>query len=155
QYTPTTKQVFAVPLLIFPPWINKFYILDLQKKNSFIQWLVAQGHTVFVASWVNPDKKLAEATFEDYMQRGVFASVDAAREACDAEPVNAVGYCIGGTLLASTLAVMAADGDEPIQSATFFAAQMDFELAGELKVFTDDAALKYVEERIDAHGGFL
>jgi polyhydroxyalkanoate synthase subunit PhaC len=155
QYTPTTETVYETPLLIFPPWINKFYILDLQEKNSFIRWLVAQGHTVFVASWVNPDVRLAEKTFEDYMQEGVFAGVDAALKASGAEQVNTVGYCIGGTLLATSLAYMARTGDTRIKSATFFAAQMDFELAGELLIFTDDAAIKYVEERIDAAGGFL
>ncbi len=155
QYAPTTQTVYASPLLIFPPWINKFYILDLQARNSFIRWLVAQGHTVFVASWVNPDARLAEATFEDYMVEGVFEAVDVVREAAGEASINAVGYCIGGTLLASTLAYMARIGDARIQSATFFAAQMDFELAGELKVFTDDAAIRYLEERINAKGGFL
>ncbi|MGE0046176.1 MAG: class I poly(R)-hydroxyalkanoic acid synthase, partial [Hyphomonadaceae bacterium] len=121
QYEPTTETVHEVPLLIFPPWINKFYILDLQPKNSFIKWLVAQGHTVFVASWVNPDAEMAEATFEDYMEGGVFAGVQAALDASGADRVNAVGYCIGGTLLAACLAYMAAKGERRIQSATFFA----------------------------------
>jgi polyhydroxyalkanoate synthase len=155
QYEPTTEEVYETPLLIFPPWINKFYILDLQAKNSFIRWLVDQGHTVFVVSWVNPDARLAEATFETYMRDGIYEAADAVSRALGVDKINAVGYCIGGTLLGASLAHMARIGDERIQSATFFAAQTDFELAGELKVFTDEAAIKYVEERIDAAGGFL
>ncbi len=155
QYTPTTATVFQTPLLIFPPWINKFYIMDLQPKNSLIAWLVAQGHTVFVASWVNPDAELAELGFEDYMQEGVFAAVDAVQKAADVERMNTVGYCIGGTLLATTLAYMAKKNDRRIQSATFFAAQTDFKLAGELLVFADDVGIRYVQERIDQKGGFL
>ncbi len=155
QYTSTTKTTFEVPLLIFPPWINKFYIMDLQPKNSLIAWLVGQGHTVFVASWVNPDAELAQLGFEDYMREGVFAAVDAVQKAADTERVNTVGYCIGGTLLATTLAFMAKKNDRRIQSATFFAAQTDFKLAGDLLVFADDPAINYVAERIDQHGGFL
>lgn len=155
QYTPTTETVFKVPLLIFPPWINKFYIMDLQPKNSMIRWLVAQGHTVFVASWVNPDAKLAECSFEDYMQDGVFAAVGAVQDAINVDRVNTVGYCIGGTLLASTLAYMAKKKDKRIQSATFFAAQTDFKLAGELLVFADDPGLDYLSQRIEAKGGLL
>jgi polyhydroxyalkanoate synthase len=155
QYTPTTKTTFEVPLLIFPPWINKFYIMDLQPKNSMIGWLVSQGHTVFVASWVNPDAELALLGFEDYMREGVFAAVEAVQKAADVERVNTVGYCIGGTLLATTLAYMAKKNDRRIQSATFFAAQTDFKLAGDLLVFADDSAINYVAERIDQKGGFL
>ncbi|MBT9444999.1 MAG: class I poly(R)-hydroxyalkanoic acid synthase [Hyphomonadaceae bacterium] len=155
QYTPTTKTTFEVPLLIFPPWINKFYIMDLQPKNSLIAWLVGQGHTVFVASWVNPDAELAQLGFEDYMREGVFAAVEVVQKAASVERMNTVGYCIGGTLLATTLAYMAKTGDRRIQSATFFAAQTDFKLAGELLVFADDPAINYVAERIDQHGGFL
>lgn len=155
QYTPMTAEVFETPLLIFPPWINKFYILDLQPKNSMIRWLVSQGHTVFVASWVNPDADMASKTFEDYIEEGVFAGLDAACKAAGVKAVNTVGYCIGGTLLASALAVMAQRKDKRIKSATFFAAQMDFEHAGELKVFTDEPSLRYIEQRIEAKGGFL
>lgn len=155
QYTPTTRTTFEVPLLIFPPWINKFYIMDLQPKNSMIRWLVGQGHTVFVASWVNPDAELAQLGFEDYMKEGVFAAVEAVQKAADVERMNTVGYCIGGTLLATTLAYMATKKDRRIQSATFFAAQTDFKLAGDLLVFADDSAINYVAERIDQHGGFL
>jgi len=155
QYAPVTEQAHAIPLLIFPPWINKFYILDLQPKNSMIRWLVSEGFTVFVASWVNPDADLANKTFEDYIEEGVYAGVDAALKAADAKQVNTVGYCIGGTLLASTLALMAKRKEKKISSATFFAAQTDFQHAGELKVFTDDTALRYIEDRIAAKGGFL
>jgi polyhydroxyalkanoate synthase len=155
QYAPTTEQVAETPLVIFPPWINKFYILDLQQKNSMIQWLVGQGITVFVASWVNPDARLAEATFETYMEEGIFEAVGAACHAADVDQVNTVGYCIGGTLLSTALAYMARTHDHRIKSATFFAAQTDFELAGELKVFTDNAAIDYVAARMDQAGGFL
>jgi polyhydroxyalkanoate synthase len=155
QYTPTTPKTFDVPLLIFPPWINKFYIMDLQPKNSLIRWLVSQGHTVFVAAWVNPDSELAALGFEDYMREGVLAAVDAVQEAIDVPAMNTVGYCIGGTLLSATLAYMAAKKDKRIQSATFFAAQTDFEKAGELLVFSDDPGIRYVRERIECKGGFL
>lgn len=155
QYTPTTEEVHETPLLIFPPWINKFYILDLQPKNSMIRWLVDQGFTVLVASWVNPDVELASKTFEDYIQDGVYGAVEATCQATGARSVNTVGYCIGGTLLASSLALMAKRSDKRIRSATFFAAQADFQHAGELKVFTDESALRYIEERITSKGGFL
>jgi len=155
QYDPATEQVHEAPLLIFPPWINKFYIMDLQPKNSMIRWLVNQGHTVFVVSWANPDETRAEATFEDYMRDGVYAAVDAVQQATGVKRMNTVGYCIGGTLLTATLAHMAKKGDDRIQSATFFASQSDFELGGDLRVFTDDAGIKYLENRIEAHGGVL
>jgi polyhydroxyalkanoate synthase len=155
QYTPTTETVFTTPLLIFPPWINKFYIMDLQPKNSLIKWLVGQGHTVFVASWVNPNEELAALGFEDYMRDGVFAAVEAVEAATGEQAINTVGYCIGGTLLASTLAYMAKKKDTRIQSATFFAAQTDFKLAGELLVFADDPAIDYIKTRIEQKGGFL
>jgi len=120
QYTPTTPDVRRRPLLIVPPWINKFYVLDLQPKNSFIKWAVDQGHTVFVISWVNPDEKLAEKSFEDYMQEGPLAALDAIEMATGERSVNAAGYCLGGTLLASTLAYMTARGDDRIASATYW-----------------------------------
>ncbi|GAM99454.1 polyhydroxyalkanoic acid synthase [alpha proteobacterium U9-1i] len=155
QYSPTTESVHEVPLLIFPPWINKFYIMDLQPKNSMIRWLVARGHTVFLVSWVNPDEDMADATFEDYMREGCYAAVEAVAKAANVNRMNTVGYCIGGTLLASTLAHMAKNGDERIQSATFFASQTDFKLAGDLLIFSDDAGIKYLEDKMDAHGGVL
>jgi polyhydroxyalkanoate synthase len=120
-----------------------------------IKWLVERGHTVFVASWVNPNAKMARKTFADYMQEGVFDGVAAALDAAGAERLNAVGYCIGGTLLAACLAYMAAKGDDRMASATFFASQTDFEFAGDLKVFTDRHGLDYLSERIERHGGLL
>jgi len=155
QYAPTTQTVFAAPLLIFPPWINKFYILDLQPKNSMIRWLVDQGHTVFLVSWVNPDEDMAEATFEDYLKEGIYAAVQAVEDATGASHINAVGYCVGGTLLAAGLAHMAKTGDTRIQAATFFASQSDFKFAGDLLVFSDDAGIKFLETKIEQHGGVL
>ena len=155
QYSPTTDEVFEIPLVIFPPWINKFYILDLRPENSMIRWLTGQGFTVFVASWVNPDPKLAEKTFEDYMRDGVYAGVAAAMDQCGVGRVNTVGYCIGGTLLSATLAHMAAKGVQPIASATFFAAQQDFSEAGDLLLFTSEDWLKDLEKKMDEGGGVL
>lgn len=155
QYEPTTEKVHEVPLLIFPPWINKFYILDLQPKNSMIRWLTDQGHTVFLVSWVNPDEDMANATFEDYMREGVYAATQAVKAATGVDRMNAVGYCIGGTLLSASLAHMAKTGDTSIQSATFFAAQADFKLAGDLLVFSDDKAIEYLEDKMDQAGGVL
>ena len=152
QYTPTTEKVLKRPLLIGPPWINKFYILDLRAKNSFVRWAVAQGHTVFVISWVNPDERLAEKNFEDYMQQGYLAALDAIEAATGEREVNAIGYCLGGTLLASTLAYMATTGDSRIKSATFFVTMMDFEEAGELGVFIDEEQLKSLEEKMNKRG---
>ncbi|MBL8536482.1 MAG: class I poly(R)-hydroxyalkanoic acid synthase [Hyphomonadaceae bacterium] len=155
QYAPTTETVHEVPLLIFPPWINKFYILDLQPKNSMIRWLTDQGHSVFLVSWVNPDEDMAEVGFEDYMREGVYAAVQAVQDATGVARVNTVGYCVGGTLLAATLAHMAKVGDTRIQSATFFASQADFKCAGDLLVFSDDAGIKFLEAKMDEHGGVL
>ena len=155
QYEPTTEQQYRRPLVIFPPWINKYYILDLGEKNSFVKWATARGYTVFVASWVNPDSALAQKTFEDYMREGIFAALDAIEKATGEKEVNAIGYCIGGTLLSATLAYMAAKGDNRIKSATFFAAQADFSEAGDLQVFIDDAQLSSMEETMKASGGYL
>jgi polyhydroxyalkanoate synthase len=155
QFTPTTETVHEIPLLIFPPWINKFYILDLRPENSMIRWLTSQGFTVFVTSWVNPDQQLATRTFEDYMLDGVYAASQAVMTQCGVDRVNTVGYCIGGTMLSCALAYMAAKGDKRIASATFFAAQQDFSEAGDLLLFTDEAWLKDVETQMDAEGGVL
>jgi len=155
QYDPTTEQVYERPLLIFPPWINKFYILDLRAENSFIKWLTGQGYTVFVASWVNPDRRLALKTFEDYMRDGIFACLDAVEQATGVRDPNVVGYCIGGTLLSTTLAYMSAIGDTRINSATFWAAQADFTEAGDLSVFVDDAQLEALQQQMEAAGGVL
>jgi polyhydroxyalkanoate synthase len=155
QYEPTTAEVYERPLLIFPPWINKFYILDLRPENSFIKWLVAQGYTVFVASWVNPDKRLAMKSFEDYMREGIFGALDAVEQATGVRDPNVVGYCIGGTLLGSTLAYMAATNDDRVHSATFWAAQVDFSEAGDLTVFVDEAQLESLQQQMEAAGGVL
>jgi len=155
QYNPTTAEVYERPLLIFPPWINKFYILDLKAENSFIRWATEQGYTVFVVSWVNPDPKLARKSFEDYMREGVIGAVDAVEQATGVAEVNAIGYCIGGTLLTASLAYMAATGDERIKSATFFAAQADFTEAGDLQVFVDDHQLEALDQQMEAAGGVL
>ncbi|HXA39730.1 MAG TPA: class I poly(R)-hydroxyalkanoic acid synthase, partial [Phenylobacterium sp.] len=155
QFSPTTESVCEIPLVIFPPWINKFYILDLRPENSMIRWLSAQGITVFVASWVNPTAELADRTFEDYMREGIYAGTQAAMDQCGTSQVNTVGYCIGGTLLSSTLAHMAAKGDKRIASATFFAAQQDFSEAGDLLLFTNEDWLKDLEQKMDAGGGVL
>ncbi len=146
QYTPTTAKVHARPLVILPPWINKFYILDLQPKNSFIRWAVDQGYTVFVVSWVNPDGELGDKTFEDYMQEGILDTLDAVTRACGAEEFSMIGYCIGGTLLSATLAYMAERGDDRVKAATFFASQADFEEAGDLKLFADEVQVDALED---------
>ena len=155
QFDPSTEQVHEIPLLIFPPWINKFYILDLRVENSMIRWLTSQGFTVFVASWVNPDIELANKTFEDYMRQGIYEATEVAMAQAGVDRVNTVGYCIGGTLLASTLAHMAARNDQRISSATFFAAQQDFAEAGDLLIFTNEDWLQDLEQRMDAAGGVL
>ena len=152
QYTPTTEKVLKRPLLILPPWINKFYILDLRPKNSFIRWAVDQGHTVFVVSWVNPDAKLAEKGFEDYMLEGPYAALDAIEKATGEKAVNAIGYCLGGTLLSATLAHMAAKKDTRIKSATFFTTMVDFTESGELGVFIDEEQLKALESKMQRRG---
>lgn len=154
QYAPTTKDVHKIPLVIVPPWINKFYILDLVPEKSFIAWAVDQGFTVFVMSWVNPDQRLGHKSFEDYMKEGVLEAVEAARTVCGTKRVNALGYCVGGTLLSATLAYMAATEDERIASATLFTAQVDFTNAGDLLVFIDDAQLKSLEQMM-AERGYL
>jgi polyhydroxyalkanoate synthase len=155
QFAPTTETVHDIPLLIFPPWINKYYILDLRPENSMIRWLTGQGFTVFVVSWVNPDGRLADKSFEDYMTDGIKAAVAAVLEQTGAKTVNAVGYCIAGTLLSCTLAHMAAKKDKRISSATFFAAQQDFAESGDLRLFTDEDWLRTIEISMDNAGGVL
>ncbi len=155
QFDASTAQVCEIPLLIFPPWINKFYIMDLQPANSMIRWLSAQGFTVFVTSWVNPDARLANKTFEDYLNEGIYAATGAVLRQTGAKTVNTVGYCIGGTLLSCALAHMAARKDKRIASATFFAAQQDFSEAGDLLLFTNAEWMKDLEAKMDAGGGVL
>jgi polyhydroxyalkanoate synthase len=154
QYAPTTDEVYERPLLVVPPWINKYYILDLVPEKSFVKWAVAQGFTVFLVSWVNPDIKLAQKTFEDYMREGIFGAVEAVIRQIGSPKINALGYCVGGTLLASALAYMAAKNDNRIASASFLAAQVDFSEAGDLLVFIDDAQLNSLEEMM-AEQGYL
>ena len=156
QYAPSTESVLQVPLLIVPPWINKFYILDLTPEKSFIRWCVDQGLTVFVISWVNPDARLARMGFEDYMRLGPLAALEAIEKVTGARQVHSVGYCVGGTLLAITLAWLAATEKggvgERIRSATFFATQVDFTHAGDLKVFVDEEQLATLEKRMQERG---
>jgi polyhydroxyalkanoate synthase subunit PhaC len=152
QYYPTTEKVKRRPLLIIPPWINKFYILDLRPANSFIRWAVSQGHTVFVISWVNPDERLAAKTFTDYMLEGPLDALDAIEQATGEREANVIGYCLGGTLLASALAYMAVKNDRRIKSATFFVTMVDFAEAGELSVFIDEEQLTALEERMNDKG---
>jgi poly[(R)-3-hydroxyalkanoate] polymerase subunit PhaC len=152
QYAPATERVKRRPLLIIPPWINKFYILDLRPRNSFIRWAVGQGHTVFVISWVNPDERLAQKSFEDYMREGPLAALDAMERATGERESNVIGYCLGGTLLAATLAWMAAKRDTRIKSATYFVTMVDFKEAGELSVFIDEEQLQALEERMKKKG---
>jgi polyhydroxyalkanoate synthase len=152
QYTPSTTDVRKRPLLIVPPWINKFYVLDLQPKNSFIKWAVDQGHTVFVISWVNPDEKLAEKGFENYLLEGPVAALDAIEKATGERKVNAIGYCLGGTLLASTAAYLAAKGDDRIASATYFVTLVEFTDVGDMRVFIDEEQLASLERRMRERG---
>jgi polyhydroxyalkanoate synthase len=152
QYEATTTDVLKIPLLIVPPWINKFYILDLTPEKSFIKWCVDQGITVFVVSWVNPDARLAEKSFEEYMREGVIAALDAVEGATGEKQVNAIGYCVGGTLLSITLAYLAAKKQNRVKSATLFAAQVDFSNAGDLMVFVDEERVKQLEEHMKKQG---
>jgi len=154
QYTPSTETVYKRPLLIIPPWINKYYILDLRPKNSFIKWAVEQGHTVFVISWVNPDEKLAHKDFQDYMFEGPLAALDAIEQATGERDCKVIGYCLGGTLLASMLAYMAEKGDTRVKAATFFVSMTDFSEPGELGVFIDEEQLARMDEQMEKTGYF-
>jgi polyhydroxyalkanoate synthase len=152
QYQPSTSEVYRRPLLIIPPWINKYYILDLREKNSFIKWAVDQGHTVFVVSWVNPDAKLAEKGFDDYLTEGALAAMDATLQATGEKQLNVIGYCLGGTLLGCALAYLAAKGDTRVGCATFFVSLLDFSQPGELGVFIDEAQVENLERRMNERG---
>jgi polyhydroxyalkanoate synthase len=152
QYEATTPQVLKVPLLIVPPWINKFYILDLTPEKSFIKWCVDNGITVFVISWVNPDGHLASKSFEQYMNEGPIAALDAIETATGEKKVNAIGYCVGGTLLSITLAYLAAKKKNRVLSATMFAAQVDFVYSGDLKVFVDEERITQLEAHMKEQG---
>jgi polyhydroxyalkanoate synthase subunit PhaC len=152
QYAPSTARVHKRPVLIVPPWINKFYVLDLNPEKSFIRWAVAQGLTIFVISWVNPDERHAQKSFDAYMRDGVFAALDAIELATGERKTSAIGYCVGGTLLSVALAYIAQKGDQRITSATLFATQVDFSDAGDLKIFVDRQQLESVEQKMSAKG---
>ncbi len=153
QYEATTKKTFKRPLLIVPPWINKFYILDLRPDNSFIKWLVEQGHTVFTISWVNPDRKLTKKRFEDYMEEGVFDALKQVKKITGEPDTNMIGYCLGGTLLAITLAWLATKKkDSHIASVTFLTSLIDFEEAGDMLLFTDDAQIETLNKQMKEQG---
>jgi polyhydroxyalkanoate synthase len=152
QYTPTTDKVREIPLLMVPPWINKFYILDLTPAKSLIKFLVDEGFTVFIISWVNPDASLSHKSFEDYMQEGILTATDAVKREAGVEKINVVGYCVGGTLLATTLAYLAARGEELFNAASFLATQIDFTHAGDLLLFTDEEQLEALNELMSERG---
>ena len=152
QYEATTKQVLKIPLLIVPPWINKFYILDLTPEKSFIKWCVDEGITVFVLSWVNPDARLAKKSFEEYMREGAITALDVVAKVTGEKQVHAIGYCVGGTLLSITLAYLAAKKQSRVKSATLFAAQVDFSFAGDLLVFVDEERIKQLEAHMKEQG---
>ena len=152
QYTPTTETVYRKPILLVPPWINKFYILDLTQPKSFIRALVAQGFTVFLISWVNPDERLSHKTFEDYMKEGVLSAADAVRRETGEQTMNVLGYCVGGTMLTTTLAYLAARGERLFDSATFLTTQADFSRAGDLSLFIDEQQLASLKEMMSERG---
>jgi polyhydroxyalkanoate synthase len=152
QYLPSTSEVYRRPLVIIPPWINKYYILDLREKNSLIRWAVERGHTVFVLSWVNPDARLAQKGFDDYMVEGPLAALDAVARATGQREVNVIGYCLGGTLLGATLGYLAAKGDDRVKSATYFVSLLDFSQPGELGVFIDEAQVANLEKKMNERG---
>jgi len=153
QYAPLTEQVYKRPLVIIPPWINKYYILDLREKNSFIRWAVGEGHTVFVVSWVNPDAKLAQKGFDDYMREGALAAFDAVEKLTGERDVNAIGYCLGGTLLGATLGYLANTNRlQRVAAATYFVSLLDFSQPGELGVFIDEAQVASLEKKMNERG---
>jgi polyhydroxyalkanoate synthase len=152
QYSPTTEQVREIPVVLFPPWINKFYILDLKEKNSMIKWVVDQGYTLFVVSWINPDVSYADTGLEEYIEDGYLRAIGAAKEICGTKQVNAVGYCIAGTTLSLTLALMKARGDKSVKSATFFTTLTDFSDQGEFTPFLQNDFIDGIEEEVDRKG---
>ncbi len=153
QFQPTTQEAYKTPLVIIPPWINKYYILDLRASNSFIKWALDQGHTVFVLSWVNPDARLAQMGFEDYMKQGPLAALDAVEKATGERRVNFIGYCLGGTLLGATLGVLAQKNQiDRVRCATYFVSLLDFSAPGELGVFIDEAQIDSLEKKMNQRG---
>jgi polyhydroxyalkanoate synthase len=154
QYAPTTAEVYARPVLIVPPWINKFYILDLNEKKSLIRWLAGQGHAVFVVSWINPGPDQRDETWASYMHKGPLTAIGKTLKETGADKVNLVGYCIGGTMTGTALAYMTATGDDRVASATFFTTQLDFSDAGDLGTFVDDEVIEMIESKV-AERGYL
>jgi polyhydroxyalkanoate synthase len=152
QYEPATKKAWKRPLLVVPPWINKYYILDLREKNSFLRWAVSEGITTFVVSWVNPDEQLAHKNFEDYLTEGTLAALDAIEQATGEPDCNVIGYCLGGTLLAATLGHLAAKKSTRVASATFMTSLLDFTAAGELEVFIDEEQVASLERKMNERG---
>ncbi|MBI1416522.1 MAG: class I poly(R)-hydroxyalkanoic acid synthase [Limimaricola sp.] len=152
QYAPTTEKVHKTPLIIFPPWINKFYILDLKAQNSLIKWIVDQGFTLFVVSWVNPGPEYSDVGMADYIEEGYLTAIAQAREICGVKKVNVVGYCIAGTTLSLTLSLMKQRGDKSINAATFFTTLTDFSDQGEVGVFLDNDFVDGIEAEVNARG---
>src|SRR6266566_1830603 len=152
EYTPTTETVFEIPLLFIPPWINKYYILDMQPQNSQIKFLVDHGYTIFVISWKNPDASMADITFEDYMTLGPLSALDVIKKITGAPKANVIGYCIGGTLLAIVLSYLAVRGDDTVNAASFFVSLLDFTEVGDTEVFVDEPQLNYIEEQMMERG---
>lgn len=155
QYNPSTDKVRKRPLLIVPPWINKFYILDLRAQNSYVKWAVDQGHTVFIISWANPGSDQRNLSFDDYLNSGTLAALDAIEQATGESEVNVAGYCLGGTLTGATLAWLTANHDERVKSATFFTTLLDFSEPGEIGVFLDEPQVAALEQRMQDNGGYL
>lgn len=152
QYAPATKQAYQKPLLICPPWINRYYILDLKPENSFVNYMVSQGFTVFMISWKNPDASYRDVGFDDYIKEGLQQALSVVQSISGEDTINTVGYCIGGTMLATALSVMQQQGDNRINSATFFTTLTDFAKAGELTIFTDDYQVSALEAQMQQHG---
>ncbi|HRE17726.1 MAG TPA: class I poly(R)-hydroxyalkanoic acid synthase [Rhodocyclaceae bacterium] len=152
QYDPATPQQYKRPLLIVPPWINKYYILDLREKNSFVKWATDQGHTTFIISWVNPDEKLAKKSYDDYLLEGALEAVNQVEKITGEKSINAASYCLGGTLLMTTLAYMAAKKDKRANSATFFTTMLDFSEPGELGAFLDKDTVEMLEQKMHKRG---
>jgi len=154
QYSPSTETVHEIPLLIVPPWINKYYVLDLRESNSFVKWIVSQGYTVFIISWANPDETYRETGFDDYMSEGLLPAIDVILAQTGLKEINALGFCIGGTLLSMTLAYLGAKGKQCVHSATFLATLLDFDKPGDLGLLIDSTQLELLKKRID-HQGYL
>lgn len=152
QYAPTTEQVHQTPIVLFPPWINKFYILDLKPENSLIKWITDQGYTLFVVSWVNPDAGYSDVGMDDYVQEGFLTAIEEAKSICKVKQINAVGYCIAGTTLSLTLSLMKKRGDKSIKSATFFTALTDFDDQGEFTPFLSNDFIDGIEDEVDKTG---